>query len=141
MFRLLVESRMKQAKKKGEKKNSENSRGDLHMNRTNKKHLTSAILLAFFIALLLMQMVRANPISVFISPTSGPVGTSVVVSGVADTAGGTVNIYFDIDGDGQTEPEDFQTSATADMSIGRFGINRTYARSGSFRRIPAFNDF
>ncbi len=86
------------------------------MNRKNKKHLTSAILLAAFIALLLMQMVRANPISVSISPTSGPVGTSVVVSGVADTLGGTVNIYFDIDGDAQTDPEDFQTSTTASVT-------------------------
>ena len=64
------------------------------MSRNNKKHLTSAILLAAFIALLLMQMVRANPIEVSITPLAGPVGTTVTVSGIADTPSGTVNIYF-----------------------------------------------
>lgn len=85
------------------------------MKRIGRKSLTSAILLAMFMILLLMQLVRANPINVSVSPSSGPVGTSVVVSGVADTSGGTVNIYFDIDGDGLTEQEEFQTSVTASV--------------------------
>jgi len=85
------------------------------MSRINKKHLTSAILLAVFIALLLMQLVRADPIEVSITPLAGPVGASVTVSGVADTPGGTVNIYFDIDGDALTEPEEFMKSTTAGM--------------------------
>jgi len=78
------------------------------MKRINQKHLTSAILLAFFIALLLMQMVRAAPITVSVTPVAGPVGSTVTDSGLADTAGGTVNIYIDIDGDGETEPEGLQ---------------------------------
>jgi len=84
------------------------------MSRINKKHLTSAILLAAFIALLLMQLVRASPISITsISPTSGPVGTVVTVVGEADTPGGLVMIYFDIDGDGLIDYEEFRGSNTA----------------------------
>jgi len=84
------------------------------MMRINIKHLTSAILLAFFIALLLMQLVRASPITISIAPIGGPVGTSVLVSGFADTPGGTVNIYFDVDGDALIDPEELQKSITAD---------------------------
>jgi len=84
------------------------------MSRINKKHLTSAILLAAFIALLLTQMVRANPISITsISPTIGPVGTLVTVTGEADTPGGLVKAYFDVDGDGTIDPEEFRGSNTA----------------------------
>ncbi len=83
------------------------------MKRISKKHLTSAILLAMFIALLLTQLARADPITVSITPVAGPVGTTVAVSGLADTSGGTVNIYFDIDGDGETELQELQTSTTA----------------------------
>jgi len=85
------------------------------MKRINKKHLTSAILLAMFAALLLMQLVRATPITISIAPVGGTVGTGVFVSGFADTPGGTVNIYFDIDGDALTEPEEFIKSTSAGM--------------------------
>jgi len=84
------------------------------MKRINKKHLTSAILLAAIIALLLMQLVRANPITISIAPIGGPVGTSVLVSGFADTPGGIVNIYFDVDGDALIDPGELQKSTTAD---------------------------
>jgi len=84
------------------------------MSRINKKHLTSAILLAAFIALLLTQIVRANPILITsISPTSGPVGTLVTVTGEADTPGGLVRAYFDVDGDGIIDPEEFRGSNIA----------------------------
>ena len=89
------------------------------MSRINKKHVTSAIMLAVFIALLLMQMVRADPMTISIAPAGGPVGTNVMVSGFADTPGGTINIYYDIDGDGLIEPEEFMKSTTA-------GINTPY---------------
>jgi len=78
------------------------------MSRINKKHLTSAILLAAFIALLPMQLVRASPISITsISPTNGPVGTVVTVVGEADTPGGLVMIYFDINGNGLIDYGEF----------------------------------
>lgn len=82
------------------------------MFKIKRKHLLLGILL-LTLTMLLTQLVKANPISVEITPTEGPVGTPVTVSGVADTQGGTVNIYFDIDGDGLTEPEEFQKSTTA----------------------------
>lgn len=83
------------------------------MLRIRRKHVLLGILL-LTMTMLLTQLVKANPISVSIAPAEGPVGTSVTVSGVADTPGGTINIYFDIDGDGLTELEELQTSTTAD---------------------------
>jgi len=82
------------------------------MKRINKKHLTTAILLAAFIALLLMQLVRAVSIT-SLSPTSGPVGTLVTVVGEADTMNGLIKVYFDMDGDGLIDPEEFRGSNTA----------------------------
>jgi len=82
------------------------------MSRINKKHLTSAILLAAVTALLLMQLVRAVSIT-SLSPTSGPVGTLVTVTGEADTLNGLIKAYFDMDGDGLIDPEEFRGSNTA----------------------------
>lgn len=82
------------------------------MSRVNKKHLTSMILLAAFVALLLMQLVRAVSIT-SLSQTNGPVGTVVTVAGEADTLDGLVKVYFDIDGDGLIDPEEFRGSNTA----------------------------
>jgi predicted nucleic acid-binding Zn-ribbon protein len=92
-----------------------NKKGEKTMFKIKRKHLLLGILL-LTVTMLLMQLVKANPISVGIAPTQGSIGTYVNVSGIADTQGGTVNIYFDIDGDGLTEPEEFQTSTTADVN-------------------------
>jgi len=101
---------------KKREKTISNLRGDMQMKGINKKHSTSAILLATLVALLLMQLARANPIEVSIAPLAGPVGTTVTVSGIADTSGGNVSIYFDINGNGQTEVAEFQKNATASVT-------------------------
>jgi len=67
----------------------------------NKKSLA----LFFAIALIMLlsfftiaAQVKASPITIIFDPTSGTVGTEVVVQGAADTFNGQVEIYWDLPG-------------------------------------------
>jgi len=93
-----------------------------------QKKTYSRILVAFIVGVMIMATmsiasVKANPINVTVSPTSGPVGTVVTVSGDDATAGGEVRVYVAI------FIVSFFAATTTANSTGDYSVNIT---------VPAF---
>ena len=93
-----------------------------------QKKVYSRIFVAFIVGMMIMATmsiasVKANPINVTVSPTSGPVGTVVTVSGNDATARGEVRVYVAI------FIVSFFAATTTANSTGDYSVNIT---------VPAF---
>ena len=69
----------------------------MHLKKSRSKALKLTLLLSIFTFAIIASIlpVSANPISCLLDVNTGPVDTEVEVSGIADTLGGLIEIYWD----------------------------------------------
>jgi hypothetical protein len=95
--------------------------GKIYRTRASTAAIATALLLATPLLLLITPALAAGE-SISLSPTSGPPGTTVTVSGSGFSSGDSGVVWFDINHNGLLDPGEPNTPATAD-SGGGFSVS------------------